>query len=248
MVFVNEIEIWPDRGGTWKGSAPGCPALFFCLFGAIASSSSHIISSFLCGCEWQGLPQKDRVDVKEYTLFYTLSRGRVLFPFSINAKESDLWTPLWSRPGARLVIAPGVVTMRVLGAVLIAAGLSTGREKEEHDHTPRNRWLKKRRLNSLAKPSVMTPDHRAPARGQSALISLHIRVSSFVFSGRSYEFCFVCIRLCFLFSSCRCHEIFSSCRCHEIFVSRASFLFVPSGDTISPDLGKFCYIFEFFEP
>jgi hypothetical protein len=78
-----------------------------------------------------------------------------------------------------LVIAPGVVTIRVLGAVLIAADLSTGREKEEHDHTPRNRWLRKSRLNSPAKASVATPDHRAAAQaqGQSPLNSLHIRVS-----------------------------------------------------------------------
>jgi hypothetical protein len=169
MVFVDEIEIRPDRGGTGKGSAPDCPALFFCFFGAIASSSRHIISSFLCGCKWQGSAAK-RSSGRE--------RVASVFPFSMNAKESNLWTPLWSRQGARLVIAPGVVTIRVLGAVLIAADLSTGREKEEHDHTPRNRWSRKRRLNSPAKPSVTTPDHRAPAQEQSALRSLHIRVSS----------------------------------------------------------------------
>ena len=187
MVFVNEIEIWPDRGGTWKGSAPGCPALFFCLFGAIASSSSHIISSFLCGCEWQGSATK-RSSGRErvYSFLYSFAWKSTISIFHKRKRIRSLdptLEPTRSTVGhcTRPSHNPSLWSSsdsRVLGAVLIAADLSTGREKEDHHHTPRNRWLKKRRLNSLAKPSVTTPDHRALARGQSALRSLLIRVSS----------------------------------------------------------------------
>ena len=173
MVFVNEIEIWPDRGGTWKGSAPGCPALFFCLFGAIASSSSHIISSFLCGCEWQGSATK-RSSGRErvYSFLYSFAWKSTISIFHKRKRIRSLDPTL--EPTRSTV---GHCTRRSHNASPWSSSDSCGPQ-----HRPRERGARphpaKQMVEERSKPSVTTPDHRALARGQSALRSLLIRVSS----------------------------------------------------------------------